>query len=130
MSAETHRSEAIARNDHMVSIDYDAIKAFPEDHVLQLLVGKWTDQGPLDGVTIVYNGKQPGFATESETGFHSHPYDQIFYLFSGSLMVQIEGEEEFKMHPGDVLTYPAGLVHRNWVEGPEKTFLLGINIPK
>lgn len=124
----TYRSEAIVRNKHLKSVDFEALGAHPKEHVLQLLVGDWTN-GPISSTTMVYNGKEPGFETESETGFHSHPYDQIFYMVSGKLMVNVEGEEPFEMNPGDVLTYPAGLVHRNWVAGDEKCFLIGINVP-
>jgi quercetin dioxygenase-like cupin family protein len=50
-------------------------------------------------------------------------------MFSGKLMVEIEGETPFAIGAGDVLTYPAGLVHRNWVDGEETAYLLAINVP-
>lgn len=126
----THRSTGIARNNHLVSVDFDELHAHPNEHVLQLLIGDWQRDGQIATTTIIYNGREPGFAGASDNAFQSHPYDQLLYMFSGELRVEVEGEEPFTMRPGDVLSYPAGLVHRNWVEGDDTAYLLVINIPK
>ena len=124
-----HKSEAIVRNKHLVSLNTEALDAFPDEHVLQLLVGPWSE-GNVTETVIVYAGKEAGFETPSETGFHVHPtYDQIAYVFGGSMMVQIEGEEAFLAQPGDLVTYPAGVSHRQWVDGTDKCYALGINVP-
>jgi mannose-6-phosphate isomerase-like protein (cupin superfamily) len=122
------KSEAVVRNPHMVSVDYEALYATPDEHVLQRLVGNWY-KGELPETTITLSGKQPGFATP-RSGFHTHSYDQVFYMLAGMQMVQVEGEEAFEMVPGDVWNNPSGVMHRAWIPGPEKAFMLVINTPK
>jgi mannose-6-phosphate isomerase-like protein (cupin superfamily) len=121
-----HRSEPIVRNSHLVSVDFDAVTSFPDEHTLQLLVG--TNEG-VTVPSILYSGKEAGNETPGDGQFHTHPFDQYFYMLTGTMMVHIEGDEPFRMSPGDIVYYRAGVPHRTWVDDPEKVYHLTINIP-
>jgi mannose-6-phosphate isomerase-like protein (cupin superfamily) len=52
--------------------------------------------------------------------FHSHPdSDELFYLFSGKLTMEIEGGDDVVMKPGDVYVVPKGVRHRPVCENAE-----------
>lgn len=45
--------------------------------------------------------------------FHAHPdTDELFYLLSGELTMEIEGEKSIQMREGDVYVVPKGVRHR------------------
>jgi quercetin dioxygenase-like cupin family protein len=41
---------------------------------------------------------------------HSHPHEQISYVLSGQLEMQV-GDERYLLQPGDSLLLPGGMVH-------------------
>ena len=42
---------------------------------------------------------------------HTHPGEEIIYVFEGSLEYQVEGQPTMTFNAGDALTVPAGVVH-------------------
>jgi len=42
---------------------------------------------------------------------HTHPGEEIIYVFEGTLEYQIEGQPARTVKPGDVLFVPAGAIH-------------------
>lgn len=64
----------------------------------------------------------------SPAGMHTHDVDQTFYILSGTMSIEIEGTE-YKCGPGSCIHFPAGVPHRNWNDGPERTIHLAINTP-
>lgn len=45
--------------------------------------------------------------------WHAHPdSEELFYLLSGKLQMQIEGQDEVVMKEGDVFVVPKGVRHR------------------
>jgi quercetin dioxygenase-like cupin family protein len=60
---------------------------------------------------IVISKRGPG--SQSPRGVHTHPFDQILYILSGHLWVEISGQE-FIVEPGTLVVQPAGEPHRNW----------------
>src|SRR4051794_28673461 len=45
--------------------------------------------------------------------FHAHPdSDELFYVLSGKLVLEIEGENSIEMKEGDVYVVPKGVRHR------------------
>lgn len=45
--------------------------------------------------------------------FHAHPEsDELFYVISGKLTLEIEGRDSVDMGPGDVYVIPKGVSHR------------------
>jgi quercetin dioxygenase-like cupin family protein len=64
----------------------------------------------------------------SPAGMHTHVVDQIFYILSGTMDLEIEGKQ-YKAPPGTLVVFPAGVPHRNWNGGTEPTVHLAINTP-
>ncbi len=64
----------------------------------------------------------------SPAGLHVHDCDQIFYLLSGTMTVEIEGQQ-YDCSSGSVIICPAGVRHRNWNGGTEPTIHLTFNMP-
>ena len=62
----------------------------------------------------------------SPEGMHTHVVDQIFYLLSGTMYVEINGRK-FTVQPNSVVVFPAGVPHRNWND--EETYHLAIFAP-
>ena len=46
----------------------------------------------------------------TELPWHSHPHEQISYIVSGELEMQIGGHS-YHLHPGDSLLLPGGMEH-------------------
>jgi mannose-6-phosphate isomerase-like protein (cupin superfamily) len=65
----------------------------------------------------------------SPAGLHTHLVDQIFYILSGTMSLEIEGKE-YQAGPGTLVFFPAGVPHRNWNAGAEATVHLAINVPQ
>ena len=64
----------------------------------------------------------------SPAGLHTHEVDQIFYVLSGRMGLEIAGKT-CEVGPGSVAIFPAGVPHRNWNAGGEPTVHLAINTP-
>lgn len=65
----------------------------------------------------------------SPAGLHTHAVDQVFYILHGRMDLEIAGTR-YQAGPGTLVTFPAGVPHRNWNAGPEGTVHLAINAPK
>ena len=64
----------------------------------------------------------------SPAGLHVHLFDQLFYIISGTMNIEIEGDY-FEAGPGSLVVFYEGVPHRNWNEGTEATVHLAINSP-
>jgi quercetin dioxygenase-like cupin family protein len=64
----------------------------------------------------------------SPAGLHTHDVDQIFYILSGTMSVEVSGKE-YDCPPGTLVVFPKGVPHRNWNAGSEPTVHLAINAP-
>jgi mannose-6-phosphate isomerase-like protein (cupin superfamily) len=64
----------------------------------------------------------------SPAGMHTHVVDQIFYVLSGTMNLEIEGKP-YEAGPGTLVVFPAGVPHRNWNGGSEPTVHLAFNAP-
>jgi quercetin dioxygenase-like cupin family protein len=64
----------------------------------------------------------------SPAGLHTHDVDQIFYILSGTMSVEVSGTE-YQCPPGTLVVFPAGVPHRNWNAGAQPTVHLAINAP-
>jgi mannose-6-phosphate isomerase-like protein (cupin superfamily) len=71
--------------------------------------------------------KTPG-GGGSPAGTHIHAVDQIFYILSGIMSIEIEGKQ-YDCGPGSLIIFPAGVAHRNWNDGSEPTVHLAFNTP-
>ena len=61
-------------------------------------------------------------------GMHTHTVDQIFYILSGTMSIEIEGKQ-YDCTPGSLIVFPAGIRHRNWNGGNGPTIHLAFNTP-
>ena len=64
----------------------------------------------------------------SPAGIHFHDVDQIFYILSGTMTIEIEGKQH-DCSPGSLIVFPAGVRHRNWNGRNEPTVHLAFNTP-
>jgi quercetin dioxygenase-like cupin family protein len=64
----------------------------------------------------------------SPAGLHTHVVDQMFYILSGTMNLEIAGQA-YTAGPGTLIVLPAGVPHRNWNGGIETTVHLAFNSP-
>jgi mannose-6-phosphate isomerase-like protein (cupin superfamily) len=64
----------------------------------------------------------------SPAGMHIHAVDQLFYILSGTMSLEIAGQPH-TAGPGTLVVFPAGVPHRNWNGGSEATLHLAFNTP-
>jgi mannose-6-phosphate isomerase-like protein (cupin superfamily) len=64
----------------------------------------------------------------SPAGMHTHVVDQLFYVLSGIMNLEIAGDS-YVAGPGTLVVFPAGVPHRNWNGGQEPTIHLAFNSP-
>jgi len=64
----------------------------------------------------------------SPAGLHVHEFDQLFYIVSGTMEIDIDGDA-FQAGPGSLVVFREGVPHRNWNDGPDETVHLAINSP-
>ncbi|MFC1984262.1 cupin domain-containing protein [Chloroflexota bacterium] len=64
----------------------------------------------------------------SPAGMHVHDVDQIFYILSGTMSIEVE-DSHYDCSSGSLIIFPAGVRHRNWNGGREPTLHLAFNTP-
>jgi mannose-6-phosphate isomerase-like protein (cupin superfamily) len=64
----------------------------------------------------------------SPAGLHTHEFDQIFLVLSGTMSIEI-AEDRMRAGPDTIVLFPAGVPHRNWNPGTEPTVHVAINAP-
>jgi mannose-6-phosphate isomerase-like protein (cupin superfamily) len=77
--------------------------------------------------TVAYIQTPPGGG--SPRGMHTHAVEQLFFVLSGTMRIEIEGVGERTVEPGGLIIFPAGVPHRNWNDGEQPTVHLAINAP-
>lgn len=66
-------------------------------------------------------------AVKAKGGFvwHNHPEgDELFFVVSGEMTIELAGRESARLGPGDVFVVPRGLDHRPVVDGECRVLLL------
>jgi mannose-6-phosphate isomerase-like protein (cupin superfamily) len=64
----------------------------------------------------------------SPAGLHTHAVDQLFYILSGTMNLEI-ADRSYTAGPGTLVVFPAGVPHRSWNGGSEATIHLAFNSP-
>ena len=105
------------------TVDFATLEASRERHSQSLLD---RDSG---ATTASINCIKTPAGEGSPAGLHTHQVDQIFYILSGTMSLEIEGTE-YQAGPGTLVFFPAGVPHRNWNAGSEPTVHLAINVPQ
>ena len=105
------------------TVDFATLEASSKRHSQSLLD---RDSG---ATTASVNCIKTPAGEGSPAGLHTHQVDQIFYILSGTMSLEIEGTE-YQAGPGTLVFFPAGIPHRNWNAGAEPTVHLAINVPQ
>ena len=110
--------------EYVRQVDFQAIaNAGPGERLTQRLIDNDNGTGTC---TIGCIRTPPGGG--SPEGAHTHEVDQIFYVVSGVMSLEIEGKP-YEAGPGSIVLFPAGVPHRNWNAGSEPTVHLNIAAP-
>ena len=64
----------------------------------------------------------------SPSGLHTHLVDQMFYILTGTMNLEIAGQP-YTAGPDTLVVLPAGVPHRNWNGGTEPTVHLALVSP-
>jgi mannose-6-phosphate isomerase-like protein (cupin superfamily) len=64
----------------------------------------------------------------SPAGLHVHDVDQLFYVLSGTMSIEVAGRS-MSAGPNSLVVFPAGVPHRNWNDGVESTVHIAFNAP-
>ena len=78
-----------------------------------------------DASMITMNWLQPHHEEQPQ---HSHPFDQIAFVFEGVMEFDV-GEERFLVRAGEVLQIPARVPHTARVVGDEVAFNIDVFAP-
>jgi mannose-6-phosphate isomerase-like protein (cupin superfamily) len=108
--------------DYIRHVDRHALEAAPDRYTQALF--DHTTGATSCSINVI---KTPAGAG-SPAGMHTHEVDQIFYVLSGVMSVEIEGRQ-YDAGPGSLIVFPAGMPHRNWNGGSEPTVHLAFNTP-
>ena len=61
---------------------------------------------------------------------HMHRFDQIYYMISGTMQLEL-GFERYTVGPHTLVTIPAGMPHRNWnASATEPEYHLNLRVPE
>jgi quercetin dioxygenase-like cupin family protein len=111
-------------HERLMSVNFGAIEAVDPDVRVSLNV---IDEHTGTARTSVHYIRTPA-GSGSPKGMHSHTWEQMFYLLSGSLTVEIEGvPAPIEMKPGDVVVFPKNVLHKNYNPGDVEALHLSIN---
>jgi mannose-6-phosphate isomerase-like protein (cupin superfamily) len=65
----------------------------------------------------------------SSPQLHVHRVDQVYFVISGTMSLQI-GFEEYTAGPNSLVILPAGMPHRNWNAGTEPEYHINLRVPE
>ncbi len=108
--------------EYLRKVDYAALTAV-DSRVVQSLLDR--DSG---ATTCSVNCIKTPPGDGSPAGMHTHHVDQLFYILSGTMSLEIDGQA-YTAGPGTLVVFPAGIPHRNWNGGAEATVHLAFNSP-
>jgi mannose-6-phosphate isomerase-like protein (cupin superfamily) len=114
----------MVRMDYLRGVDHAAFAAASPDQRLSQSLLDHTSGGQTCSINYIRTPAGGG----SPAGMHTHAVDQIFYILSGTMNLEIEGTQ-YEAGPGTLVVFPAGVPHRNWNGGGEPTIHLAFNAP-
>jgi mannose-6-phosphate isomerase-like protein (cupin superfamily) len=110
--------------EYVRKVDFAAIdKSGADERVTQILFDH-TSGAKTCSITCIKTPAGDG----SPAGMHVHAVDQIFYILSGTMSIEIEGKQ-YGCAPGSLIVLPAGVRHRNWNGSSEPIVHLAFNTP-
>jgi len=105
-------------------IDFAAIEKSPRDERVTQRLYDHTSGATNCAVSCFKTPPGGG----SPAGMHTHAIDQLFYIVSGTMSIEIEGKQ-YECTPGSLIIFPAGVPHRNWNGSSEPIVHLAFNTP-
>lgn len=108
--------------EYVRKVDFEALTAV-DSRVVQSLLDR--DSG---ATTCSVNCIKTPPGEGSPAGMHTHVVDQLFFILSGTMNLEI-ADRTYTAGPGTVVVFPAGVPHRNWNAGSEATVHLAFNTP-
>ena len=108
--------------EYLRKVDFAQLAAV-DDRVSQPLLD-WDSGATSCSVSCIKTPPGEG----SPDGMHTHVVDQLFYVLSGTLSLEINGHA-YTADPGTLVVFPAGVPHRNWNGGAQATVHLAFNTP-
>ena len=110
--------------DHIRHVDFKALGAGGDErNTVQSLLGHGSG-----ATTCTISCIRTPVGSGSAAGLHTHTVDQIFYVLSGTMSVEVAGEIH-EADAGSLVIFPAGVPHRNWNGGSTPTVHLVFNTP-
>lgn len=110
--------------EYLRKVDFAAFDALQPDERLAQRLLDHTSGARTCTVSCIKTPPRGG----SPEGMHVHDVDQVFYVLSGTMSLEIAGER-FEAEPGTLVIFPAGVPHRNWNAGSEPTVHLSFTAP-
>ena len=110
------------RLEYLRKVDFSKLTANGERVVQSLL----NQQSGATSCSVDFIRTPPGHG--SPAGMHTHVVDQLFYILSGRMNLDIAGKT-YVAEPGTLVVFPASVPHRNWNDGTEATIHLAFNSP-
>ena len=110
--------------EYVRTIDFDAINNSGADE--RLTQNLFDHTSGAKNCTIICIKTPAGGG--SPAGMHVHDVDQIFYILSGTMSIEIEGKQ-YDCCPGSLIIFPASVPHRNWNGTNAPTVHLAFNTP-
>lgn len=110
--------------EYIRTVDFAAIdKSGKDEHLIQKLLDHTSGARncTINCVKTPAGGGSPA-------NMHVHDVDQIFYILSGTMNIEIEGKR-YDCAPGSLIVLPAGVRHRNWNSSGERIIHLAFNTP-
>ena len=105
-------------------VDFTAIERSGEDEQLVQSLLDHTSGASTCRINCVKTPVGGG----SPAGLHTHDVDQIFYVLSGTMSIEIE-HKQYTCPSGSLIVFPAGVRHRNWNGGDSPTVHLAFSTP-
>ena len=68
------------------------------------------------------------FAPRVNTGKHYHPWHEFVYVLEGAFAIEVQGEPEVTLKPGEVISLAPKKVHegKNLLDSPTKVLVFGL----
>jgi mannose-6-phosphate isomerase-like protein (cupin superfamily) len=110
--------------EYIRTVDFAAIEGTAKDERFTQVLLDHTSGAQTCSINCIKTPAGGG----SPAGMHTHAVDQVFYILSGTMGIEIENKQ-YAAGPGTLVVFPAGVPHRNWNDGAEPTLHLAINTP-
>jgi quercetin dioxygenase-like cupin family protein len=112
-------------HEYLRHTDYEAFAALAADQRFSQKLLDRRSGGDRVAVNVIRTPAGQG----SPEGLHTHAFEQVFYVLSGTMNIEIDGST-FRAPAGSLIRFPEGVPHRNWNdEDGEDSLHLAINVP-